>query len=348
MKKTIKLFAIISFAAFAGTFLATSGSTQTQTVTAGQKFKSIKVLNDMPADQLGKVMNLMTASLGVQCKYCHASNDADFEKEGFEHKDAARAMLKMVFDINKNYFEGRPEVTCNTCHRAQGHPQAALNLYPAAPEPRPAQPATKPVTEDILTKFAAAIGKGDIKSRKITAQRIEPDGKTTESEEIIQSGSKIRVNTTYPSVVVSEVFDGTKARKFTDAGPIDLTADESEQIKREALIFGSADLKSIYTKMDYRFADKIDGRDVYLVQATTADNSRDRLYFDAQTGLLVRRMSTVFTVVGPFVYQFDYADYKDFGGVKIPTTYKVAVPNIRWTRKIVDVKINAPIEDKNF
>ncbi len=348
MTKMIKLVAIVGFAVFAGVFLANPGSTQTQTVTAGQKFKSIKVLNDMPAEQLGKVMNLMSASLGVQCKYCHASNDADFEKEGFEHKDAARAMLKMVFDINKNYFEGRPEVTCNTCHRAQGHPQAALNLYPPAPEPRPAQPATKPVTDDILAKFAAAIGKGDIKSRKMTAQRIEPDGKTTEAEEILQSGTKIRVDTTYPTTVVSTVFDGTKARAFSGTGPIELAADDAEQIRREALIFGSADLKSIYTKMDYRFADKIDGRDVYLVQATTADNSRDRLYFDAQTGLLIRRTAVVFTLVGPFVYQFDYADYKDFGGVKIPMTYKVAVPNIRWTRKITDVKINAPIEDKVF
>jgi hypothetical protein len=50
-------------------------------------------------------------------------------------------------------------------------------------------------------------------------------------------------------------------------------------------------------------------------------------------------------VLGPFVYQWDYSDYKDFGGVKIPTTMKFAQPGVRFTRKLTKVKINAPITD---
>ena len=73
----------------------------------------------MPADQMGKVMNMMSASLGVNCKFCHASNDGDYEKEGFEHKDIARQMLKMTFEMNKNYFESRPEINCSTCHQGR-------------------------------------------------------------------------------------------------------------------------------------------------------------------------------------------------------------------------------------
>ena len=41
-------------------------------------------------------------------------------------------------------------------------------------------------------------------------------------------------------------------------------------------------------------------------------------------------------------------DYKDFGGVKFPTTIRYNVPNITWTRKITDVKINAPVDDAKF
>jgi hypothetical protein len=351
MKYTIKPFVgIIAFAVPALFILAPEASLQTKppVETAGQKFKSIKVLNDMPADQMGKVMNMMAASLGVQCKYCHASNDSDFEKEGIEHKDAARAMLKMTFDINKNFFEGRPEVSCNTCHNGVGHPQPGLNLYPVPVEPRPAQPATKPTVGEILAKYASAIGKGEVRSRKITAQRIEADGKTTEPEEIVQSGSKMRTSTTYGTTVVTEMFDGAKATKFTGAGLIELKPDEAEQIRREAQIFGNADLRSIYPKLEFRFLDKIDGRDAHMVLATNADNSRERLFFDVQTGLLIRRVASAQTVIGPFQYQIDYLDYKDFGGVKIPTTVKFAVPNIRFTRKLIDVKINAPVGETVF
>src|SRR5204862_750147 len=100
------------------------------------------------------------------------------------------------------------------------------------------------------------------------------------------------------------------------------------------------DLKTVYTRMDYRFADRIDGRDVYMVQATTAENQRDRLYFDVASGALVRRVAATPTIVGQFQYQVDYADFKDFGGVKLPTTIKFAFPAVSWTRKIIEVKNN--------
>ena len=100
--------------------------------------------------------------------------------------------------------------------------------------------------------------------------------------------------------------------------------------------------------MDFRFVDKIDGREVYSVSALTAEDARERLYFDAQSGLLVRRVASAPTILGLFQYQVDYADYKDFGGVKLPTEIKFAVPNIRWTRKVLEVKNNVVIDDLRF
>lgn len=119
MIKKLKIITIFTFALFASVFFVPKGATQTKTETAGQKFKSIKVLNDMPAEQMGKIMNMMSASLGVDCKFCHASNDGDYEKEGFEHKDIARNMLKMTFELNKNYFKVAPKSTATLVIRAK-------------------------------------------------------------------------------------------------------------------------------------------------------------------------------------------------------------------------------------
>jgi photosynthetic reaction center cytochrome c subunit len=358
MKTKIKIAAIFTFSLFALTFFMPKGEMQTKQIeTAGQKFKSIKVLNDMPADQMGKVMNMMAASLGVNCKFCHASNDGDYEKEGFEHKDTARQMLKMTFEMNKNYFEGRPEINCNSCHQGKAHPQPSFPLKPTIVEERPAQPDKKPSVDEILAKYETALGGranlAKITSRQIKANRVEPDGRTFEAEEILQKGNKLAVKTIYPSkqygdYVLTESFDGTAARKVGNGVEIVLKADESEQIKREAQLFVNPNLKLIYPKIDFRFVDKIDGREVFVLSATTAENIRERLYFDAQTGLLVRRAASTATILGNFVYQVDYADYKDFGGVKLPTTINFAVPNIRWTRKILDVKNNAPVDGAKF
>ena len=357
MKTKIKIIAVFSFAFFAGVFFVTKGNTQTKTETAGQKFKSIKVLNDMPAEQMGKVMNMMAASLGVNCKFCHASNDGDYEKEGFEHKDAARQMLKMTFEMNKNYFESRPEINCNTCHQGKSHPQPSFPLKPTVVEERPKQPDKKPSVDEILAKYETALGGkanlAKITSRQIKAQRIEPDGKTFEDEEILQKSSKMSIQTIYPSkqfgdYVIKEIFDGSLAFKLGNGAKIELKPDEIEQIKRDAQLFANPNLKAIYPKMDFRFLDKIDGREVYLVSASFSETQRERLYFDVATGLLVRRAASTPTILGNFVYQVDYADYKDFGGVKLPTVIKFAVPNISWTRKVLEVKNNVTIDDAKF
>jgi hypothetical protein len=357
MKTKLKLITIFTFVLFACVFLVTQGNTQTKIETAGQKFKSIKVLNEMPADQMGKVMNMMSASLGVNCKFCHASNDGDYEKEGFEHKDMARQMLKMTFEMNKNYFEGRPEINCNSCHQGKSHPQATVPLMPVVQETRAVQPEKKPIVEEILAKYETALGGkvnlAKITSRQIKAQRVEPDGKTFEAEEVLQKSDKMLVQTTYPSkqygdYLVTEGFDGKTSWKRGNKDEIPLKPDETAQIMREAQLFANPNLKAIYSKMDFRFVDKIDGRESFVISATTADNQRERLYFDAQSGLLVRRVAATPTVLGFFQYQVDYTDYRDFGGVKLPTEIKFAVPNIRWTRKILEVKNNVAIDDAKF
>ena len=351
MKQKIKIIILFVFLVGGAFVFTRNGEMQTKQVeTAGQKFKNIKVLNDMPADQMGKVMNLMSASLGVNCNFCHVEND--FAKDGKKEKESARQMITMTLGLNKNYFDNRAEISCNTCHNGKTHPQNAPNLNAVAVvEERPKQPAAKPTVDAILEKYTQAVGGREnlakINSRVVTASRVEPNGKT-EPEEISQKGNKILIVTKYPQAVVTEAFDGANAWKRANANDIILKTDEAEQIKRSAQLFAFNDLKTVYPKIDFRFVDKIDGREVYLLNATTAENMRERLYFDVLNGLLVRRVSSVPTILGVFQYQVDYSDYKDFGGVKLPATVRYASPNISWTRKILEVKNNAVIDDAKF
>ena len=353
MRNRIKAaFVFAAVLAAALTFFQSRQLAQTKVETAGQKFKNIKVLNDMPADQLGKVMNIMSASLGVDCKMCHVSNDKDFEKDGIDHKDIARKMIKMTFDLNKNFFEGKPEVSCNTCHNGHERPVAVPSLLPAVHIERAKQPPVKPTADQIIDAYTAALGGKDnlvkITSRTIQARRVEPDGKTSEPESVWQKPGKLRVETKYGEYLVIETFDGKSAWKSGGSQKIELRTDETEQIKREAQLFANPDLKSIYAKLDFRYVDKIDGREVNFVVASLVDNTRERLYFDVLPGLLVRRIASSSTALGQFQFQVDYGDYNDFGGVKLPATIRYAVPNISWTRKVIAVKNNDAVDDAKF
>ncbi len=91
---------------------------------AEQQFKNIKVLKGIPADEVIPAMEFITASLGVECEFCHVRQEHGlaFDKDDKKPKEIARKMIEMAMAINKDNFEGKREVTCYSCHRGAAHP----------------------------------------------------------------------------------------------------------------------------------------------------------------------------------------------------------------------------------
>lgn len=118
--------------------------------------KNLKVLKELPKDQLLPVMVFMSNSLGVSCDHCHA---AKWESDEKEAKGVARTMIVMMRDINDRHFGGEQAITCNSCHRGQIRPittpriaNAYYNVSPA-----PAVPATLlPPVAQIADKYQKA------------------------------------------------------------------------------------------------------------------------------------------------------------------------------------------------
>jgi hypothetical protein len=90
--------------------------------TAGEVYKNIQVLKDLPAPQLMEVMHSFSKALAVNCSFCHV--EGAFEKDDNHHKVIARKMILMATQINTDNFHGEQRVTCWTCHRGAEHPEA--------------------------------------------------------------------------------------------------------------------------------------------------------------------------------------------------------------------------------
>src|SRR6266436_2254925 len=71
--------------------------------------------------QLIPMMNLMAASLGVRCNYCHVNKNGqwDYAADEKAEKNTAREMITMTININKTVPSTNKEVGCNTCHRGR-------------------------------------------------------------------------------------------------------------------------------------------------------------------------------------------------------------------------------------
>jgi hypothetical protein len=74
----------------------------------------------------------------------------------------------------------------------------------------------------------------------------------------------------------------------------------------------------------------------------------EKLYFDAQTGLLVLKYSEAKTVIGLFPTQTDYEDYRDVEGFKLPFAIRRSIPGRTWGREITDVRQHVPPDDVQF
>ena len=82
--------------------------------------RNIQVLKDVPQDQILLTMQYIAASLGVQCNYCHVQGQNDSDDK--ETKKIAREMMKMVDKVNATFFDGKPRVSCASCHNGRAKP----------------------------------------------------------------------------------------------------------------------------------------------------------------------------------------------------------------------------------
>ena len=348
------------FVAFAATLLA--GHAQNPQAppsgapkTASQQFKNIQVLKDIPADQLIPAMQFITASLGVDCEYCHVEHA--FEKDDKQNKKFARHMMEMMTTINNENFEGKRWVTCYTCHRGAAKPVgipviADMEKSPEMKEGAAISASGNPAADSLLDKYLAAVGGGDA-LKKITS-RVEKGTVTAFGDqhmpvEIFAKAPDQRVSVVKMKEGDSVTAYNGKVGWLAMPGRVHmLNSQEAFGAKMDADLAFAADVKSLYTKWETLPGEKIDGHDTWLVVGSNEGQPPLRLYIDQKSDLLVRLIRYIDSPLGYNPTQVDYADYRAVGGVKTPYRWTVSRPGNRFTIQVEQVQQNVPIDDAKF
>ena len=91
-----------------------------------------------------------------------------------------------------------------------------------------------------------------------------------------------------------------------------------------------------------------DDRDVYVIQGATASGLPVKLYFDFESGLLVRQIRFVEALLGRNMIQVDYDDYRDVAGVKMPFKWTWAWQSGQGKIELSDVQANVPVDAARF
>ena len=334
---------------------------------AEQVFKNVQVLKGISVNEFMGTMGVFSSALGMSCEDCHAADDRAWETFAVDNprKNMARRMVTMMAEINKTHFGGRQVVTCYSCHRGADRPRTASDLeqlYGGAPQPNPnyivTQAVGQPMPAVILDKYIAAVG-GAQRLAGLTsfiAQGLAVGyGPESAAERKVEIYAK--APNQFATIIhtgngdINRVTDGVNAWLAETLRPVDvlpLAGRDLEGAKIDAVVLFPANIKTALTRMRVGFPSVIDDKDVSHVQGTATGGTVVSLYFDDETGLLRRMLRYVDSPVGPLLTQWDYEDYKDVNGIKMPHKVTHTWLDGREIIELTQIRTNVAIENARF
>ncbi|MBZ5687160.1 MAG: c-type cytochrome [Acidobacteriia bacterium] len=331
---------------------------------AEEQFKNIQVLKGTPAEQVFPTMQFITASLGVECEFCHVQNA--FDKDDKKPKQTARKMMEMMFAINKNNFDGHREVTCYSCHRGNAHPVAIPAVIADEPLRKPGEPHGMesgpnpgeaknnegPTAEHLIDKYVQAAG-GEAAIQKVNSRVMKGTidfGGMSLPIDIYAKDPLKRISFTHMAEGDNiTAFDGREGWLGMSGHPLrEMHGSDLDGAAIDADLHLAAHLRQMFSESRTEGTEKIGDHDAYVVVGQREGKPPIRLYFDKQTGLLVRLVRFGETALGWLPTQIDYADYRDVDGVKVPYRWTLARPSGRFTIQVNELKQNVPVDDGRF
>jgi len=333
---------------------------------AEEVFKNVQVLKGIPVNEFLGIMGFFSASLGKSCVDCHDSDSGweNYVADTNPNKRTARAMIGMMNVINKSFFAGRQVVTCYSCHRGGPNPKVTPNLaalYSPSPENEPddivKQAPGAPSVDQILDKYIQAIG-GAQKLASLTSLVAKGTsvgyGLNQDKRPVEFYAKAPGQRTTIVHAESGDTITTYDGRAGWIAAPnipvpvLPLTGGDLEGAKLDAELTFPTRIKQALSQWRVGPQSEIDDHEVQVVQGTSGGEAFATLYFDAESGLLVRQLRYASSPVGRMPTQIDYSDYREVSGVKIPFRWTVLWLDGRENFELTEVQANTAIDATKF
>jgi photosynthetic reaction center cytochrome c subunit len=336
-----------------------------------EAFKNIQVLRGIPVNEFMGTMGFFAASLGMNCTDCHGDESAGSWAKYADDtplKQTARRMVLMENLINRSDFGATRMVTCYTCHRGVQRPEVTPSLaeqYGAPPpddpdriEVIPNTPVDTAAAEQILDKFIQAVG-GAQQLAKVTSftakgtyAGFDTDFQKVPSEISAKAPNQLTTTNHLHGGDNTTTFDGSEGWIASADRPVPmilLTGGDLDGAKVDAAIAFPATLKQNLSKWHAGFPGvTVNDRAAVVVEGTAAGGTRVKLFFDKQTGLLLRQTRLVETKIGLIPLHIDYSDFRAVSGVKMPFKWQTTWVDGQSTTELTNIQANAAVAAAKF
>jgi outer membrane lipoprotein-sorting protein len=349
---------------------ASQAAPQETPLLSDQFFKNVQVLKGLGVDEFLDTMGMFSAATGLNCTDCHVpESGGSWERYADDNrlKTTTRAMVAIMTAINKQYFGGRQGVTCYSCHNGNRRPKVIPSLavqYAVDPfneDPYEIlQPASgAPSIDAVLDRYVGAVG-GAARLKGLTT--LVAEGTYTGFDDFDEYPVQVFAKAPNQRTTIlhsqygdiTTTFDG---RSGWQASPIEtkpapviaLTGGNLEGTALEAELSFPGQITQVLTDWIVGPLTVIGDREARIVQGRKASGTPIKLYFDEESGLLVRlvRYSSE-SPVGRVPTQVDFEDYRDVSGIKFPFKWTSTWTNGQTVHQLKNVRINPTIPAATF
>jgi photosynthetic reaction center cytochrome c subunit len=321
-----------------------------------------------------------------ECHTNAGTDKVDWAADDNPKKLIARRMVTMMTTINRENFNGRQMVTCWSCHHGRDRPAttpAMETVYgPGSTEMDDVltQMPGQPSAVEILDRYIRALGGADrlagLTSYVGTGTSVgfggfgggaevhvfakAPDQHTTLIEFKTETGRGYSVRSYNGHI-------GWIRTPLAVLTEYELTGSELDGARLDAQLAFPGQIKQVLTNLKVSLPANISdlpgpssqtstdpragiGQDrvVNVVQGTSDKGELVTLYFDRESGLLLRMLRYGKTPIGRVPTQVDFADYRDVGGIKFPHRLIFAWLDGRDVIQLNQIETNVSIDEAKF
>ena len=110
----------------------------------------------------------------------------------------------------------------------------------------------------------------------------------------------------------------------------------------------SIHLKQLFKDVKVMKTERIRDHDTVLLFASNPRQPSLELFFNKDSGLLLRQLRFANSPLGLNPTRIDCDDYKDFDGIKVPLRMSIARPRTQLEIQLDQVSQNVPVDDAQF
>jgi photosynthetic reaction center cytochrome c subunit len=378
----------LALAALIGARTAAQTPPQATPLLSDQVFKNVQALKGIPVDEFLGTMGIMAASLQFDCSDCHVNAgtaNVDWAADT-PRKIMARRMVNMVAAINQSNFGGRQLVTCWTCHRNRDKPLVTPTLATiyGTPTIEPDDVITQfpglDSPESILDRYIQASGGAQRLAglTSISAKGISVSFGGFGGDGAVEIVARAPDKRSTIILFKAETNRGDQIRSYDGragwvrtplnvVGEYQLIGSDLDGARVDAQLSFPGQIKNILTNLKSAppatitdlpaptsQASVLQGgvgnqsHVVDVVQGTGPRGLLVTLYFDQQTGLLLRELRYGLSPIGRVPTQIDFADYRDVNGIKLPFRITYAWLDGRDAIVLNEIRTNVPVDEAKF